>query len=87
MPAMATLTTTVSLRHCIGRAGRPGLLVLAAQDQRDSAGAQVSGHLRGVIGLGHRRSFQRLRRDTAAGERMSGGIVRLPPVLLQPGRQ
>ena len=61
------------------------MLVLAAQDQRDSAGAQVSGHLRGVIGLGHPRPFQRLRQDVAAGERMSGGIASLPPVLIQPG--
>ena len=84
MPAMAALTT-ISPGHCIGRAGRPGLLVLAEQDQRDSAGAQVSGHLRGVIGPGHPRPFQRLRQDAAAGERMPGGIARLPPVLIQPG--
>jgi hypothetical protein len=63
----------------------PGLLVLAAQEQRDSAGAQVCGHLRGVIGPGHPWLFQRLRQDAAAGERMSGGIARLPAVLIQPG--
>jgi hypothetical protein len=54
-------------------------------DQRDSARAQVSGHLRGVIGPGHPRTFQRLGQDGAAGERMPGGIARLPPTLIQPG--
>jgi hypothetical protein len=81
MPAMAVLTT-ISPRHSSGRAGWPSLLVLAAMDQRDSARAQVSGHLRGVIGPGHQRTFQRLRQDAAAGERMPGGIARLPPTLI-----